>query len=378
MPEMWIVRVQGKEYGPVDLEILQEWKQEGRVLPKNEVRRADVDVWVTAAEIPGLFRASAAPGDTLELQGKGRSFVEICTETFRIYRKGFFQFFCLTLIVVVPSLCAQLMGAVLETSPNGDIDARKLLAAGFGFCVLLLKLGLWPIYIAGIQILTAELEAGRGLGFLRLLNHAARFWTRVAILCVLVYGAYLFWTALPVGLILVILLGTPSLGSIFLVLVLLAFQVWIVGRLFVNFLFWQQFAVLEQSDVANSLQQSKRLARSGREGTPWFQRPLWRGVFIASLWFAFVLALNLGLQWPTLRQYFHDLTVTQDPEALLQALRTSAKPHGLNVLTVAFGLLQALLQPLLGIAFVLLYFDAKSQTTEERRGDYAPASASKM
>jgi hypothetical protein len=369
MPEKWIVRVQGREYGPVDLQILREWKEEGRVLPKNEARRADADVWITAGEIPELFQATARSGDRFEVQRKHRSFGQICSETFRIYRKGFFHFFCLTLVVVVPSLCAQLTGAILQASPNGDIDLRRLLAMAFAFCMLLLSLGLWPIYISGIQILTAELASGHGgQGFLRLLNHAVKFWTRVAILCVFVYGAYFFWTVLPVGLILVILLGTPSLGSIFLVLVLLAFQVWIVGRLFINFLFWQQFAVLEQSDVANSLQQSKKLARSGR-GLRWFQRPLWRGVFIASLWFAFVLAANLGPEWPTIRHYFHELTTTQDPEALLQALRTSAKTHGSNVPSVALGLLQALLRPLLGIAFALLYFDAKSSTPEEGTGD---------
>src|SRR5207244_11367462 len=121
MPEMWIVRVQGREYGPVDLQIMQEWKQEGRVLPKNEARRADVDVWITAGEIPGLFEATVRSGDTFEMQQKHRSFGQICRETFRIYRKGVFQFSCLTLVVVVPSLCAPLTAAVLETSPIGDI-----------------------------------------------------------------------------------------------------------------------------------------------------------------------------------------------------------------------------------------------------------------
>ena len=52
MPEEWIMRVQGKEYGPADIETLREWKAEGRLLPGNEARRADVDLWITAAEIP--------------------------------------------------------------------------------------------------------------------------------------------------------------------------------------------------------------------------------------------------------------------------------------------------------------------------------------
>ena len=51
----WIVRVQGTEYGPANIETLREWKAEGRLLPSNEARRADVDLWTTAADIPGLF-----------------------------------------------------------------------------------------------------------------------------------------------------------------------------------------------------------------------------------------------------------------------------------------------------------------------------------
>ena len=55
----WIVRVQGTEYGPANIETLREWKAEGRLLPSNEARRADVDLWTTAAEIPGLFSVAA-------------------------------------------------------------------------------------------------------------------------------------------------------------------------------------------------------------------------------------------------------------------------------------------------------------------------------
>jgi hypothetical protein len=55
MTEEWIVRVQGKEYGPADIDTLREWKQEGRLLPENEARNAGADLWNTAAAIPGLF-----------------------------------------------------------------------------------------------------------------------------------------------------------------------------------------------------------------------------------------------------------------------------------------------------------------------------------
>lgn len=358
----WIIRVEGKEYGPVNLATLLDWKREGRVLPGNEARRADVDLWITAAEIPGLFDAAAAESSTGRLtqpplQGR-RSFAQILAEALRIYGKGFVQFLGLTLLVALPSICAQLASSALNPSPNREWDLRTLITGAFTFCMLLLSLAAWPIFIAGIQILTAELSADRKPQMSSLLRDALKFWPRVAMLCIFVYGAYFFWTVLPVGVILMIVLGGPSVSLFFLALLVLAFQVWIVGRLFVNFLFWQQFAVLGESDAVNALRQSKELARSGRD-LPWYRRPLWRGVFIASIWFAFVFAIYTGAEWQSLQRYFQEVATIQDPQTLLQTLTTGSRVQSFNIVSFGLGLLQTLLRPLLGIAFVLLYFESK-------------------
>ena len=63
MAEQWIIRVQGKEYGPADLATLREWKADGRVLPANPARQADVNEahWKTAGDIPGLFQVEPPP-----------------------------------------------------------------------------------------------------------------------------------------------------------------------------------------------------------------------------------------------------------------------------------------------------------------------------
>jgi hypothetical protein len=364
MAEEWIVRVHGKDYGPVDVETLQEWRDEGRVLTSNEARRADAELWITAAEIPGLFEQAPAASGPAEIPVPRRSFAQILAETLRIYRKGFFQFFCLTLLVALPSLSAQLSGSALGASPNINMDLRTLVAAVFTFGMLLLSLAAWPVFINGIQILTAELAADRKPRIFALLHQALKFWPRVAILCIFVYGAYFFWTLLPLGIILMLATGGSSIISIFLVLLALAFQVWIIGRLFVNFLFWQQFAVLAESDGASALRQSKKLARSGRD-LPWFRRPMWRGVLIFSIWSVFVLALTIGPEWSAIRHYFHELTTSQDPQALLQSLTTNYKPQAFNLAGVLLGLVQTLLRPLLGIAFVLLYFDSKANFSGE-------------
>ena len=355
MPEEWIVRVQGREYGPIDLETLQEWKNEGRVLPTNEVRSADSDLWTTADKISGLFPPPLpASGD--ENAGPHQSFSEILANTLRIYRKGFLQFLGLTAIVVIPSICAQLSSTALA-SPNTEIDFQTLLAAMFNLGMLLLSLAAWPIYIAGIQILTSELSADRPIGLFDLFQRALRFWPRVALLCLLVYGVFFLLLVLALGILLMVLVGASSFFAILFALTLLVLQIWMFGRWFINVLFWQQFTVFVQSDIPGVLRRSKELARS-RRNLPWFQRPSWRGAFLASLWLAFVLGLSIGPEWSMMQNYFHQAMTTQDPQALLQSLSANSKPAGLDLLRLMLGLLQAVLHPLLGIAFVLLYFDS--------------------
>jgi hypothetical protein len=369
MTEQWIVRVQGQEYGPADIEALREWKAEGRLLPGNEARRADVDLWTTAAEIPGLFDVAAPVAASTRRPAPPpleprRGFAQILAEAFRIYRKGFLQFLGLALVVAVPSIAAQLTSATSGASPNVEPDFRTLIAAAFGLCMAVLTIVLWPIYIASIQILSAEIGGGRRIGLVAALNEAVKFWPRVAVLCVFVFVVFALLILFGLGIALMVVAGASSLLLIFFALALLILQVWMFGWFFMNVLFWQQFAVLENAGVIDSLRESRNLARSGHS-LAWFQRPLWRGAFLVSIWTAFVLAITLGPEWSTLRHYFNELTTTQDPQALLQQLTAAQQAHSFDIFQFALNLLQRILQPLLGIAFVVLYFDSKSG----RRGD---------
>jgi hypothetical protein len=376
MADEWLVRVEGKDYGPADLETLQEWKREGRVLPTNPVRPADAESWRTAAEIPGLFEAKRPPAQLEPLEHDGevapeiehrpaaiqhRSLGSILAQALGIYRAGFFQFLGLTLLTLLPSVCGQLTAAFVKTTPNVDVDLRTLVAALFSLSMFALTIGLWPIYIAGIQILTAELAAGRRYGFFDALNHSARFWPRVAGLCLLVYGVFLLIMGFGLFILLLAAVGGSSLVIVVLSLGLLVVQVWMFGRFFINVLFWQQFAVLEDFGVIDSLRASKQLARSGGH-LRWFQRPLWRGALIASLWFAVVLLIALAQEWPHLGQYLSDMMSTPDPQALLQKLAAAQQTHGFDLAAAALSLLQRIFQPLLGIAFVVLYLDTKTNT----------------
>jgi hypothetical protein len=359
----WIIRVQGMEYGPANIETLREWKAEGRLLPSNEARRDNVDFWTTAAEIPGLFSVPpvvpiAEAFTQPPVQLSRRSFAEILAETFQIYRKGFFQFFGLTLLVLLPWMFSQLTTAFVKPSQGSNIDVVSVLAAGFAFLMFILSIVMWPVYIAGIQILTAEIVRGNRFSLITMLNEAVKFWPRVAVLCIFVYGVFFLLMVFGLAVAAMSLAAGSSILVALIALGLLILQVWMFGRFFVNVLFWQQFTVLENAGFIDSLRESRDLARSGRD-LPWFQRPLWRGALIASIWCAIVLAITVGAQWETLYQNVTQLMTTQDPQALLQQMTEAQKASGFNISAFAFGVVEKILQPLVGIAFAVLYLDSK-------------------
>ena len=393
MAEQWIIRVQGKEYGPADLATLHEWKADGRVLAVNPARQADVDEadWKTAGDIPGLFQVEPPPvqagvsGQRSALRGQPQQVANqqppisdqksksrppsrnILVETFRIYFRGFFQFFCLSLLSIVPIVCAELTSRFIDTAPGVNVDLRTLVAVAFGLCMLVLRIILVPIYMAGTQILTAELATGHRIGFFSVLNAAVKYWPRVAGLGLFVYGVFFLLTLFALG-IAIMVVTSATLFSIVLALGLLAFQVWLFGRFFINVLFWQQFTVLENANANEALRESRRLARSGRD-LPWYQRPLWRGALIVSIWIAFALAIavvgmwpRLTAEWPLVRETFNQLGVAQDPQVVLQKMMASLpKNQTASFSELGLTVLQRILQPLLGIAFVVLYLDSRRE-----------------
>jgi len=365
----WIVRVQGAEYGPANMETLREWKAEGRLLPSNEARQADIDFWTTAAEIPGLFSMPPpvpSTGDFTQppIQVSRRSFAEILTETLQIYRKGFLQFLALTLLMLLPSIASQLTTAFVKPPQGANVDIVSVLSGGFAFLMLILSIVMWPVYIAGIQILTVEIVRGNRFSLIGVLNEAVKFWPRVAALCIFVYGVFFLLTVFGLAIAAMSLAGSSSVLLALAAMALLVLQVWMFGRFFVNVLFWQQFTVLENAGFIDSLRESRNLARSGRE-LPWFQRPLWRGAFIASIWFAIVLTITLAAQWGTLHQYLNQLMTTQDPQALLQQMTEAQKASGFNITAFALNVVEKVLQPLVGIAFVVLYLDSKLESPSD-------------
>ncbi len=363
----WFVRVEGKEFGPVDLDTLHEWRAEGRVIPQNYLRRDGESAWMLASTLPELFPSNPRPpalpnSESVREPGelfRRRSLVEILSETFLIYRKGFWPFLILSLLVGVPSFAFQLSWSFVHFPETGATSNATRIAAVIAMVSLAALLVAWPIFIGGLQFGVKEIAEGRALSIGPLLRRAINYWPRIARLCAFVYGSFLFWTGLPV-LFILSLLASPTLISILIALLALCFQVYMFSRLFINFLFWQQSCTIGDLDGAEALRESKELARSCTS-EPFLQRPLYRGALIVSLWVVLLIAVAVLVELPFTMARFQGVTNFEDAYALMQKIMNAPVPDTLRILTdVLSSLAHTFLRPILGIAFVILYFDAKS------------------
>jgi hypothetical protein len=179
MSDEWFVRVHDKEYGPVDLDELLEWKAEGRLIAENPVRRAGDTDWTTAATIPQLFPPPLpeAGGDARD-PVRRRTFGDILAETFRIYAKGFPQFVALALMVAIPSLALKLSLAFVKVPEGEPLAGTARNAAAVAIVMLIALVAVWPIFLAGIQLATADLAAGRVIRLGDILRRATNLWPR--------------------------------------------------------------------------------------------------------------------------------------------------------------------------------------------------------
>ncbi len=360
MPEEWFVRVQEKEYGPVDLDSLREWKAEGRLLPENPVRKSGETDWSMAGGIPGLFETASEPELPPEAPFRRRTFSQIMADTFRIYRRGLPQFFGLALLVALPSLAFKLSLAFVNYREGEAITATTRVASAIAVVMLAGVLVAWPLFVGGLQFATADLAAGRAIRFGDILRRAVNFWPRIARLCLFVYGSYIFWTVLPFLAILA-LAGTPTIIALLLALLALAFQVYMAGRLFINFMFWQQSSTLGELEGAEALRESRDLARSRRDA-PRLERPLYRGAIIVSFWVVVLLFVSAAIELPFMVVRLQGITTFEQAYAMMQSMVNAPAPDGMTIATyVLSSLVHAALRPLLGIAFVVLYFDAKAR-----------------
>ncbi len=369
--DAWIVRVEGKEYGPVDLDELRDWKREGRLIRENEIREPGSDRWIPAGELPEIFsdepEEDSAPVPP-PLPRAGLSFAQIFADGWRVYRVGFKRFFVLALFVSIPSIFLQLAVPFLEMPKDQGSLGPVIAAAAVVFAMLVLLVIAWPFSLAATQLLAADLQAGRDPTVHDLLARAKPLWTRMLLLGLVVYGSYFLWTALPLLVAFSLAAGAASLTSLLLSLALLLFTAYMVARLFINFLFWQQAGALGGRPTAlEALQESKDLARSGTE-RPRAQRPLYRGAMIASLWLLALILLNVAIEMPVVLFRLRGVTSLEQAAAMMQTMATNNSFDLLSgVTTVLSSLIHAVLRPWLAAVFVVLYLDTVAGESSQPR-----------
>jgi GYF domain 2 len=376
MADRWLVRVGEKEYGPVELDTLGDWKREGRLLPTNEVRRESDSVWTTANTIPELFGPPPLPAQTGHPLVRQRSFGEIIGDSFRIYKSAFLPFFVVTLLIAIPTLVLELTSPVYGIFPQAEGNGltRARVIALFAFIALVVD---WPVFLAGIQIAAVDVLQGRKVRVGELLRRAANFFPRFARLSLVVYGSYFLCTAIPVAIILSLASENPTILSLLLALLILAVQVIMVARLWVNFLFWQQSAYISNLEGAVALRESKMLARSRRRSRR-SVRPVWRGALLASLWLLIVLGLSAGAEIPLILPKLQSVS-TSSPEEIMKMWQDLNAPKVADAMLIGSmaisSLVRTLLRPLLGISFVLLYLDARADFSESELAPPDPQSS---
>jgi hypothetical protein len=365
MAEQWIVRVQGREYGPVGVDELREWKREGRLIRENEVREPDGERWIPAGELPEIF--ADAPDEITEATPpplalvRQLTFGEIFAGGWRVYRAGFGRFFLLALFVSIPSFFLQMAAPFLELPKNQGSFTLLGIAAGVAFVMLALLVIGWPFSVAATQLLAADLYAGRNPALGDLLSRAKPLWMRMFTLGLIVYGSYLLWTVIPLLVAASLAGGAGSLSTLLLMLALLIFTACMLARLFINFLFWQPAGALGDRPTIEALQESRELARSETD-KPRAQRPLYRGALLASLWLLAIIILNVAIELPFLLYRMRGVTSLEQAANMVQTLATANSPDPISGLTTFLScLVHAVLRPWLAAIFVVLYLDTKAR-----------------
>ena len=364
MSDEWMVRVEGREYGPVDTDALREWKREGRLIPANEVRRASEERWFPAGELPEIFATDLPPPEPPDLIVRRRSWREVVRETVRIYRHGFWRFMLFGLLTAVPIYVFQFAFPKIPLPDLSSGSAATMPAITLPpICYIMLALLVlaWPISTAAFQYVADDILHGRRRSVGEQFSAALRRWGQVLSTGLLVYFSYFFWFFIPLTAMIALLGGGISVFTLLLYLLIGAFMVYMNARLFINFLFWEQTAALTDEGALLALRESKELARCAPEA-PRLDRPLYRGALVASLWLLLLLFLTLAVQLPFSLVRLSGAANPEQALALMQSVSQAKSPDALMIAAdLASAVINLIVRPLLAASFVVLYYDAKAR-----------------
>ena len=361
MAEQWFVRVHGKEYGPVDFSTLREWQAEGRLIPENEVRAGADSAWITAADVPELFGTPPPlPVTAGPAAHQPRTLAQIIADSFAVYFRGFGTFIVLALLFGIPLFLTKVALAFVQMHPDTGFAGTPPAAIAAAVVLLPILVGTWLVFVAGVQYATADVAAGKKPQLGAVLRRVRSSWKRVASAGAFVYGSYIFWT-LPLLAVLAIAGQQPSGAARFIALGALALLLYMAARLFINFLFWQQACTIGELEATEALRESQELARS-QPAAPRLQRPFYRGAILVAVWLVALLACSTAAELPFMMLRLQGVTTMEEMRAVVEQVANAPAPDRIALATAAVSnLVYTVLRPLLGISFLLLYFDTKAR-----------------
>ena len=361
-----MVRVEGKEYGPVDEDDLREWRAEGRLIPQNEVRRVGEETWFSAGDLPEIFgeeppeQASEPP----DLIVRRRTGPEIFRETIRIFRNGFSRFLLFGLLTAVPMFVLQwhfpkvpLPNLAAGSTATGPAVAIPPIC----WLMLLLVILLWPVSTAAFQFVADDILRGRQRSIAEVFAAALQRWGRMLSTGLVVYASYFFWVFVSFTAMVALLSAGIPVVSQMLYLLVGAFMVYMIVRLFINFLFWEQTAAFGDEGALFALRESKELARCAPDA-PRLDRPLYRGVIMVLGWLVLLLLVLMAVQFPLMLVRLGGVENPEQARVLMDTLSQAKTPDALMIASdVLAALVNLILRPLLAISFLVLYYDAKAR-----------------
>jgi hypothetical protein len=363
MPEQWMVRVEGKEYGPVDEDELREWRDEGRLIPQNEIRRVGDERWIPAGDLPEIF-ANETPAEPPDLIVRRRTWQDIFRETIRIYRGGFWRFILFGLLTAVPMFVLQgnFPKITLPDLASGSMQGMPAVTVPpICWLMFLLVILVWPVSTAGFQYVADDVLRGRQRSFANQFTAALERWGRMFSTGLVVYASYFFWFFIPLTAMVALLAGGISVFSLLLYLLIGAFMVYMNARLFINFLFWEQTAAFDDNGPLLALRESKELARSA-PAAPRLDRPLYRGAIVASIWLLFLLFALIAVQLPFTLVRLSGVENPEQAMALMKSLAETKTPDALMIASDgASAVVNLLLRPFVAASFIVLYYDARAR-----------------
>ncbi len=225
----------------------------------------------------------------------------------------------------------------------------------------LLVILLWPISTAGFQYVADDVLRGRRRSVAAQFAAAVERYGRMLGTGLLVYFSYFFWFFVPLTAGIAVLTSGISLITIFVYLLIGAFMVYMNVRLIINFLFWEQTAALGDEGAFLALRESRELARCAPEASR-FERPLYRGLTLLSLWLLLLLILLIAVQLPFTLIRLSAATTPEQARALVESLSQAKAPDTLMIVSdVVAAVMNLLVRPLLTTSFIVLYYDAKAR-----------------